>query len=104
MMQAGKLQQRIELQRLTETVNPSGAVMQTWATYASGKAELRQAGLSEFLTSYGEGTTDTAVFLLRWVPGVSVSDRIVHGGKVWNIVALAEIGRRRGIELRAVAA
>jgi len=104
MMQAGKLQQRIELQRMTETVNPSGSVVQTWATYASGKAELRQAGLSEFLTGYGEGTSNTAVFLLRWVPGVSASDRIVHGGKVWNIVALAEIGRRRGLELRAVAA
>ncbi len=104
MMQAGKLQQRIELQRMTETVNPSGSVVQTWATYASGKAELRQAGLSEFLTSYGEGTSNTAVFLLRWVPGVAASDRIIHGGKVWNIVALAEIGRRRGLELRAVAA
>lgn len=104
MMQAGKLQQRIELQRMTEVVAPSGAVSQTWATYGTGKAELRQAGLSEFLTGFGEGTSNTAVFLLRWVPGVSVSDRIIHGGKVWNIVALAEIGRRRGIELRAVAA
>lgn len=42
--------------------------------------------------------------LLRWVPGVAVSDRILHGGKVWNIVAIAEIGRRKGLELRAVAA
>ncbi len=104
MMQAGKLQHRIELQRLNETVAASGAVSESWATYATGKAELRQAGLSEFLTSYGEGTSNTAVFLLRWVPGVSVSDRIIHGGKVWNIVAIAEIGRRRGLELRAVAA
>ena len=104
MMQAGKLLQRIELQRMTETVQPSGAVVQTWATYATGRAELRQAGVSEFLTTYGEGAGDTAVFVIRWLPGVSLSDRIMHGGKVWNIVALAEIGRRRGLELRAVAA
>ncbi|MDO9581856.1 MAG: phage head closure protein [Desulfomicrobium sp.] len=103
MMQAGKLQQRIELQRLTETVQPSGAVVQSWATYASGKAELRQAGVSEFLTTYGEGVADNAVFVIRWLPGVSVSDRISHASKVWNIVAIAEIGRRRGLELRAVA-
>lgn len=70
--------------------------------YASGKAELRQSGLSEFLTTFGEGMSNNAVFLLRWVPGVAVSDRILHGGKVWNIVAIAEIGRRKGIELRAV--
>lgn len=103
MIQSGKLQHRIELQRMTETLGPGRQAVQSWATYATGKAELRQAGLSEFLTSYGEGTSNTAVFLIRWIPGVSVSDRIVHGGKVWNIVAIAEIGRRRGLELRALA-
>lgn len=103
-MQAGKLQHRIDLQRMAETVSPSGHVAQVWTTYATGRAELRQAGISEFLTDYGEGTSTNAVFLLRWVPGVSVSDRILHGGKVWNIVAITEIGRRKGIELRAVAA
>ena len=103
MMHAGKLQHVIELQRLTEVVQASGAVSARWNTYATGKAELRQAGVSEFLTSYGEGTANNAVFLIRWIPGVSVSDRIIHSGRVWNIVALAEIGRRRGLELRAVA-
>ena len=103
MMQSGKLQQPIELQSMTETVQPSGAVLQTWATYATGRAELRQAGVSEFLTTYGEGVANNAVFVIRWLPGVSVSDRIIHGGKVWNIVAIAEIGRKNGLELRAVA-
>ncbi|MCB5411884.1 phage head closure protein [Pseudogemmobacter faecipullorum] len=104
MMRAGKLQHRIELQRLSESLGPNRQAVQTWTTYASGKAELRQSGLSEFLTTFGEGMSNNAVFLLRWLPGVAVSDRILHGGKVWNIVAIAEIGRRKGIELRAVAA
>lgn len=103
-MQAGKLQHPIELQRLAETLGANRQAVQTWTTYASGKAELRQSGLSEFLTTFGEGVSNNAVFLLRWVPGVSVADRIVHGGKVWNIVAIAEIGRRKGLELRAVSA
>lgn len=103
-MQAGKLQQPIDLLRMAEAIRPSGAAVQTWTTYASGRAEIRQAGVSEFLTTYGEGVTNNAVFLIRWIPGVSVADRIMHAGKVWNIVALAEIGRRRGLELRAVAA
>lgn len=103
-MQAGKLQHPIELQRMTETLGPGRMAVQTWATYATGRAEVRQSGVSEFLTSYGEGVTTNAVFLIRWIPGVALSDRIIHGGKVWNIVALAEIGRRRGLELQAVAA
>ncbi len=103
-MQAGKLQHAIELQRLTETLNPARQAVQTWTTYATGRAELRQAGVSEFLTSYGEGVSNNAVFVIRWLPGVTLADRIVHSGKVWNIVALAEVGRKRSLELRAVSA
>lgn len=103
-MQAGKLQHAIELQRVVETLGAARQAVQTWTTYATGKAELRQVGVSEFLTTYGEGITNNAVFLIRWLPGVSVSDRIIHAGKAWNIVAIAEIGRRKGLELRAVAA
>lgn len=103
MMQAGKLQQTIELQRMVESVQPSGAVSNVWTTYATGRAEHRQSGVSEFLTTFGEGVTDNAVFVIRWIAGVSVSDRITFGGKFWNVVAIAEIGRRHGLELRVVA-
>ena len=103
-MQAGKLQHPVELQRLTETLGPGRVAVKTWTTYATGRAELRQSGASEFLTTFGEGISNNSVFLVRWVPGVSVADRIMHGGKAWNIVAIAEIGRRKGLELRAVAA
>lgn len=104
MIQSGKLQQRIEIQRLKETVSPSGAVVETWTTYGAGQSELRHAAMAEFLTSSGVGAVTTAVFMLRWMPGVSVSDRIIHGGKAWNVVAIVELGRRRGLELRVVAA
>lgn len=103
-MQAGKLQHTVDLQRLTEALGPGRVAVQSWTTYAYCQAELRQAGASEFLTTFGEGVSNNAVFLIRWIPGVSVSDRIMHGGKAWNIVAVAEIGRRKGLELRAVAA
>ncbi len=103
-MQSGKLQHPIELQRMTETLGAGRVAVQSWTTYATGKAELRQAAVSEFLTTYGEGVSNNAVFLIRWIAGVSVADRILYSGKVWNIVAIAEIGRRKGLELRAVAA
>lgn len=103
-MQAGKLQHRIEIQRVVETVLASGHVDKDWTIYARGRAELRQASISEYLTGFGEADAGAGVFLIRWIPGVTTGDRIIHGGKTWNIVAIAEIGRRRGLELRAVAA
>lgn len=104
MIRAGKLQHRIELQRLVETVSASGHVSRTWTTYATGRAELRQASISEYLTAFGEGDAGNGVFLVRWLPGVTTADRILHDGKTWNIKAIAEIGRKRGLELRAVLA
>lgn len=103
-MRAGKLSHQVELQRETETIAPSGHVTRTWATYAHGRAELRQSSISEYLTGFGEGAEGNAVFLIRWLPGVTTADRILHNGKVWNLKAIAEIRRRRGLELRAVAA
>lgn len=100
-MRAGKLQHLVDLQRETETVSPSGHVRKTWTTYARGRAELRQASISEYLSGFGEGDEGRGVFLIRWLPGVTTADRIVTGGKTWNIRAIAEIGRRRGLELRA---
>ena len=104
MTAAGKLKSLIELQRETETVSPAGHVKRAWQTYARGKAELRQASVSEYLAAFGEADANAGVFLIRWLPGVQTTDRILHGGRVWNIKAVAEIGRRRGLELRAVAA
>ncbi|WP_273688914.1 phage head closure protein [Ketogulonicigenium vulgare] len=103
-MQAGKLKHPIELQRLKERLGSNRQPIQVWETFASGKAEMRQAGVSEFLTQFGEGVTNNAIFVIRFLPNVSTSDRILYRGKVWNIVALAEIGRKHGLELRAVAA
>lgn len=88
---------------MAETVGPSGAVTESWITYATGRAELRQAGISEFLGLQREATAANAVFLVRWIPGVGVADRLIHAGKTYNIVAIAEIGCRQGLELRAVA-
>ena len=103
-MQAGSLKHQIELQRRTETMGAGRRVVETWETYARGRAALRQSGTSEFLAGPGETEVNNAVFLIRFVPGVSVADRILHDGRVWNVVAIAEIGRRKGLELRAVAA
>ena len=120
-MRAGKLTHTIAIEREVETVKLSGHVTRIWATIATMRAELKQASATEFLTGFGEADPKSAVFVIRWVPGVGLitadtiigddtmigggsittADRILHNGKAWNIKAIAEIGRRRGLELRA---
>lgn len=106
MIAAGKLQHQIIIERETETVSPAGHVRKTWAPIAEVRAEIVTATSTEFLAGWGEGDQNAAVFRIRWIPGVVVStaDRIAHGSRVYNIKSVIEIGRKRGLELRAVAA
>ena len=103
-MLAGKLQHRVQIERHQELVSDSGHVRKVWLPILTTRAELKEASTTEFLTGKIEGDTARAVFLIRW-PGqpVSTADRLNHAGKFWNIIGLTEIGRRRGLEIRAEA-
>ncbi|MBX9464097.1 MAG: phage head closure protein [Aquamicrobium sp.] len=102
-MRAGKLDRVIAIERKTETVTPSGGVVTAWTNLASVRAEIVQQSASEFLTGFGEAETGTVIFRVRYLAGITTADRITYEGTAYNIKEIAEIGRRRGLELRAVA-
>ena len=103
-MRAGKLTHTIAIEREVETVKPSGHVARTWETIATMRAELKQASATEFLAGFGEADARNVIFLVRW-PAIEITtaDRIRHNGQSYDIKGLVEIGRRRGLELRAEA-
>lgn len=101
-MRPGKLQERIQIEREQELVSDSGLVRKAWLPVLMTRAEVKQASTEEFLVQQIVGDKVRAVFLIRWPSQpISTSDRITHAGKVWNISGLSEIGRRRGLEIRA---
>lgn len=103
-MRAGKLQHRIAIERLQELVSDSGHVRKVWLPVLTTRAEIKEATTTEFLTGQIEGDKARAVFLVRWpVQPITTADRIMAAGQAWNIIALTEIGRRRGLEIRAEA-
>lgn len=101
-MQAGRLDRTITLQRKSETVADSGAVVSAWANLATVRAELIEAAADEAATGYGEAETATRRFRIRWLPSVEITtdDRLTYAGAAYNIRAVVEIGRRRALELR----
>lgn len=103
-MSPGKLQSRIQLEREQELVSDSGLARKVWLPVLMTRAEVKQAPTEEFLAQQIVGDKVRAMFLIRWPSQpISTSDRITHAGKVWNITGLSEIGRRRGLEIRAEA-
>jgi SPP1 family predicted phage head-tail adaptor len=86
-----------------ETVTPSGGVVTAWTNLDMVRAEIVTQSASEFLTGFGEAEAGTIVFRIRYLPGITTADRVSYDGKSYDLKEVAEIGRRRGLELRAVA-
>lgn len=102
-MRAGKLDRQINIERLTETITPSGGSIKAWQVIATVRTELVQQSATEFLTGFGEAESGTAIFKMRYLPDITTADRVVYGGVVYDLKEIKEIGRRRGMELRVVA-
>ncbi|SMG45240.1 phage head closure protein [Paracoccus sp. J56] len=104
-MRAGRLTNRIQIERNAVLVDDYGHARETWLPVLTCKAEIKDATTTEFLTGPGEMDNRKAVFLIRYpLAQITTADRLVMDGKAYNIVGLAEIGRRRGLELRVIAA
>ena len=56
-----------------------------------------------FPTRFGEAENGTIVFRVRYLAGITTADRVSYAGQVYDLKEVTEIGRRRGLELRAVA-
>lgn len=102
-MRAGKLDRTIAIERKSETVSDSGSAVTAWTNVASARAEIVRQSSDEYSTGFGEAETGTVIFRIRYLGGVTTADRITFDGTAYNIKEIAEIGRRRGLELRAVA-
>ena len=97
---------RIEIQRETETVDDLGRKSRSWATVATAWARLMTPGGQEFFTDANPvQARERAVFRIRYVPDVQVTDRVRWDGRVYNIHAVVdEKGGHRWLQLQTSAA
>lgn len=102
-MRAGKLDRTITIERSTYEVDDYGNPVYTWTVLATMRAQVVEASTTEFIRNYGASSENVTVFRTRWLDGVTLADRVVSDGVIFDIKDLKEIGRRRGLELRCVA-
>lgn len=103
-MRAGRLDRSITIQRSTYEVNEYGSPIYSWTDVATLRAQLLEGRTEEYLANGGGADDKTlAVFRTRFLAGVTNADRVSYGGNVFNIREVKEIGRRKGLELRAEA-
>lgn len=105
MIESGKLDRVAVFERLVETVAASGAVTKTWVPFLTLRAELRERRTDEAAAGFGEGEALAVVLVVRWHPTqINTGDRVVIDGQPYDIRQIAELGRRGGWKIAAVAA
>ncbi|RZJ19120.1 MAG: head-tail adaptor protein [Brevundimonas sp.] len=104
-MQAGKLERRVTIQRFTETRDEMNEPVKVWADVATVWAQARpNRGNERFAAAQVAGAAVMS-FHIRYRADLTVQDRLVYDGVVYEIVAPPrELGRRVVTEIDTVAA
>ena len=99
-MRAGTMDRTIVIQSFASGVEPDGAPVESWADFATVRAQKVEASTEEYLRGYGETDETVIIFRIRWLAGVTTDHRVQYDGRFLNIKETKELGRRRGLELR----
>jgi SPP1 family predicted phage head-tail adaptor len=102
-MNPGKMDRQITLQKFTVTQDAYGEPIETWTTLAEVWAQYLPGGGNERFAAQQVFAETEARFLIYWRNDVTPVNRLQFDGKGYDILAVQEIGRREGLELRAKA-
>lgn len=104
---AGQRDRAITLEQLTETVGPSRFPIETWSPLATEWAARDDDGGSEAFAAHQTGATADVRWTIRYRADcdperldVAKVRRVVAEGRVYDILAANQIGRRQALELR----
>lgn len=94
-MRAGRLNQRITIERVTETRGASGGITRAWATFATVWGRVMPLRGREFYAAQAvQAETDVKVEI-RTLEGITEKMRAVVAGQVYDIRAVLVLDRYR---------
>ena len=101
-MQAGKLDQRVTVERLQGGVDELGQPLpDTWAPLFTCWAAVTPLVGREYIAAGALLSEVTARIRMRYRPGITAADRVIHGGKVYGITSVADVhSSRRELQLQ----
>jgi SPP1 family predicted phage head-tail adaptor len=100
-MQAGKMDRRIKIERRVETQNAYGEAVITYQLLAEVWAEKKPLSGRELFTAAQFVPEGQIRYRIRFMDGVDEKCRITEGGMTYDVIHIAEIGRREGLEITA---
>lgn len=89
------MRHRVTLQRRAATQDAAGGVRNVWADWAVRWAALERTPGREVWASAQANGRVPAVFRLRFLSGVLPGMRLLHGGKVFNVLSAVDTEGRK---------
>lgn len=96
-VRAGLLDRRVRLERRVEVVDESGQTIVQWAHLADVWARVEPLGGREGFGQEQWVATGDLRFTVRWRDDVDPLHRVVHEGRAYDVVSVAEDGRREAL-------
>lgn len=100
-MRAGSLDQVITIERASTALDGNRAPVASWSAVATVRAGIVKASTEEFMRDRGASSETIITFRLRYLDDVTLADRIAYDGDTYDIKDMRELGRRRGLDIRA---
>lgn len=101
-LNANKMDRRIEIWQVTETLSASGAVEETWTKLTETWANVTfpVTGQDETVMADRQVSVTRANFDIRWRSGIVAKMQVRYGGVVYDILSVTEEGRRNFLTLK----
>lgn len=95
-MRAGRIRQRITIQRATETTDSYGQKTLTWATHKAMWSMLEFDGGSEQREAMRTQGVRSGTATMRYLSDVTEKDRFTFDGRTFQIVGVVNVDRHHG--------
>ena len=91
-MKAGSLDQRVTLERQQSgSVDELGQPLDEWAALGSCWAAVLPLQGREYIAASAAQSEVTTRVAIRYRPGITPADRVVHDGRIYNIVSVIDV-------------
>lgn len=87
-MNAGRLDQRVTIERVTYTQDPMGGMTEEWAPLVTLWAAVEPLNGRELFAASTTLSETTTRVRIRYRPDLTVIDRINHNGTLYDITAI----------------
>ena len=95
-MRNGRLRHRIAIERVTETRDTDGSVIETWSTYATVQASIDPISGREYFAAQSVQTDVTHRIVIRYLSGIVPKMRVKYGSRIFDILSVINVSERNG--------